>query len=117
MEREKTTVVSVSEFILRDPILSFSIFVAKERKSHQTSHDENEDGSASKAVNGDMDQDVSNDTKEDDDDDEGEVENRNKKRVTVVTMFAIQRKYVCLGFLVDCFVKTIYTVNLENMEN
>lgn len=76
IEKEKTTIVSVSEFILKEPLLSFSIFTAKDRKGFLKS-DESHD-----MINGDADNDESVDI-----DEGGEM-----KIVTSVTLFAIQKK-------------------------
>lgn len=86
----------MSEFILRDPILSFSVLVAKQRKSvqRQQSDGNDDDLTVTNTMNVDVDKDVSNDTKEDDDvDDEGDDEEKNGKRLSMVKLFSIQNKY------------------------
>ena len=80
MEKDKISITSVSEFILKEPLLSFSIFVAKDRKGHEKA----EEGQHDEMMNGDAEMDESMDMVEND---------SSKKIVTSVTLFAIQKRY------------------------
>ena len=77
------SVVSVSEFLLKDPLLSFTVLSAKNRMV-QPMNDENHHGLVN-GVDGDGDHSMEDDMDEDGTD---------KKIVTSVKLFAIQKRWV-----------------------
>lgn len=88
VENEKTTIVSVSEFVLKDPVLSFSIMSAKERKTKRSSPSTDDN---KVAVNGDG-EDDSRELDGDEEDEDGKRDEMNSKILSIVTLYAIQKK-------------------------
>lgn len=70
LEKENSSFISISEFILKEPLLSFAINVAKERKSRSSSDEAEADL----------------------DDSEDKEEKEEKSNLSVVTLFAIQKR-------------------------
>ena len=87
VENEKASIFNMSEFALKEPLLSFSIYVAKERKMKSSSlSGENENGMH--ALNGDCDEpmgDLMNDENLEN------TEDASKEKTSVVTLFAVNK--------------------------
>ena len=86
VENEKSYVFAISEFLLKDPLLSFAIYVAKERreKSHSVSSENN-----NQFLNGDDESDPEESAEHVD-----ESDIMPKERLSVVTLFATNKVYV-----------------------
>lgn len=88
VENEKSFIFYISEFLLKDPLLSFSIFVAKVRREKSLSIS-SENDNTNQYLNGgdDSDPDESLEQNNEQPDKEDEV----KDRLSVVTLFATNK--------------------------
>ena len=88
MENEKAFIFYMSEFLLKDPLLSFSIFVAKERKEKSLSiSSENEH--SNQYLNGGNDSDPDESLEQNNE--QLNEDNEFKERLSVVTLFATNK--------------------------